>query len=173
MPKDVEDSSITWWIVGGIMIPLLGIGGYAFYERFRKNRRTSKPVTKKASLIPMETARTREVPNWLNAFDMKYLNDVQKWVAPKQIQVLAPDKARRLAKKIKNSKGVFNDDEKTIAQIFGKQLSDKTQVASLSKAFWDLYKKDLWEHLNSFLSQKELHQYVTRPVNKLSNYTIK
>jgi len=80
--------------------------------------------------------------------------------------------ALRYAKKIKEAKGSFNDDEKVIQEIFGKLLKDKVQISQLSKAFWKRYKKDLWKYLTSFLSNSELTQYIRKPIRNLPNYRI-
>ena len=70
----------------------------------------------------------------------------------------------------KLAKGTFNDNEEAIKDVFGKKLRDKTQIASLSKAYYQLYKKDMWQHLNSFLSQSEMKEYVSNYVQRLPNY---
>ena len=59
--------------------------------------------------------------NWNSPFDMNYLTDVQKWVAPKSIRVLDDASAKQLAKIIKEAKGTFNDDEDAVKNVFGKK----------------------------------------------------
>ncbi len=177
MDKEIEITPTTWWIIGGASVAVLGIGGYLWFNKYQKNKAQEKRMVSRTPNFSKESSSeassTRQVPNWENPFDMGYLDDVAKWVAPKSIEIIDATKAEELAKKLKQSKGVFNDEEEEVALIFKKELKDKAQVASLSKAFWKLYKKDLWEYLNSFLSKKELHSYVTMPVKRLPNYTIK
>ena len=60
-----------------------------------------------------------------------------------------------------------------IKNIFGKKIQHKTDVASMSKAFYNEYKgKDMWQHLNSFLSNSEMKSYVWKYVNQLPNYKL-
>ena len=162
-------------MIGGAGLGVVGIGVFIALSRKRKRNKTMQTITTTpiGSGIQVTTSNvgtTKQEPNWNSPFDMNYLTDVQKWVAPKGIQVLDKEAAKKLAKVIKEAKGTFNDDEEAIKNVFGKKLRDKTQVASLSKAFYSLYKKDMWQYLNSFLSQSELKQYVTKYVSRLPNY---
>lgn len=176
MSKELVFTQTTWWIIGGASIAFASIGGYLWYEKRKKQKSKGKKEFLSSSSYKKPAISVhpsiRQVPNWDNAFDMNYLSDVQKWIAPKSIKVLEASKANQFAKQLKKAKGIINDDEKLIAAFFGKQLQDKTQVSSISMAFWNLYKIDLWLFLKSFLSEKELHRYVTRSVAKLPNYTL-
>lgn len=162
-------------MIGGAGIGVIGIG--VFITLSRKRTKQTSPQSKIAATIGSgvqvttgNVGTTKQEPNWNSPFDMNYLTDVQKWVAPKSIRVLDDSTAKRLAKIIKDAKGTFNDDEDAIKDIFSKKLRDKTQVASLSKAFYELYKKDMWQYLNSFLSQSEMKNYVSIYVKRLPNY---
>lgn len=162
-------------MIGGAGIGVIGIGVFVTLSR----KRTKQPApqfnktTSIGSGVQVTTGNvgtTKQEPNWNSPFDMNYLTDVQKWVAPKSIRVLDDLTAKRLAKIIKEAKGTFNDDEDAVKDVFSKKLRDKTQVASLSKAFYELYKKDMWQYLNSFLSQSEMKSYVSNYVKRLPNY---
>ena len=161
-------------MIGGAGLGITGIGVFVMLSRKRKQQQFSKntaaPIGTGVQVTTGDVGTTKQEPNWNSPFDMNYLTDVQKWVAPKRIQILDEASAKKLATSIKNAKGTFNDDEDAVNDVFGKKLRDKTQVASLSKAFYGLYKKDMWQYLNSFLSQSEMKQYVTRYVNRLPNY---
>ena len=123
-----------------------------------------------------EQAPTSEVkqPNWRSPFDMRYADDVLRWVAPRKLKMLDQQKALQLAEKIKQAKGRWfeDDNEDAIEQVFSKILEDKVQVALLSKFFYQRYKLDLWEYLRSFLSAAEMDRYVHTPVRSLPNYRL-
>lgn len=170
----MEITKTGWWMIGGTGVAVLSIGTFALLSRKRKKRVSNKSITTSigngVQVTTGNVGTTKQEPNWNSSFDMNYLTDVQKWVAPKGIKVLDEASAKKLAKTIKNAKGTFNDDEDAVKDVFGKKLRDKTQVASLSKAFYQLYKKDMWQYLNSFLSQSEMKEYVAKYVNRLPNY---
>lgn len=161
-------------MVGGAGLGIAAIGVFVMVSKKRKHsqppKKRSIPLGAGIQVPTINVGTTKQEPNWNSPFDMNYLTDVQKWVAPKRIQELDTNSAERLAKIIKAAKGTFNDDEQAINAVFGKELRDKTQVASLSKAFYRLYKKDMWQYLNSFLSESEMQKYVTRHVKRLPNY---
>lgn len=162
-------------MIGGAGFGVVGIGIFVALSRKRNQNKTStmNSTTTIGNGVQVTTGNvgtTKQEPNWNSPFDMNYLTDVQKWVAPKGIQILDEDSAKKLAKIIKEAKGTFNDDEDAVKDVFGKKLRDKTQIASLSKTFYQLYKKDMWQHLNSFLSQSEMKEYVSKYVNRLPNY---
>jgi len=165
----------SWWMIGGAGIGVLGIGTFVVLSRKNK-KKTASSATKSTSIgsgVQVTTGNvgtTKQEPNWNSPFDMNYLTDVQKWVTPKSIQVLDVITAKEYAKIIKEAKGTFNDDEDAVKEVFGKKLRDKTQVASLSKAFYKIYKKDMWQFLNSFLSQSEMKEYISKHIKRLPNY---
>ncbi|WP_407264858.1 hypothetical protein R5N98_12410 [Tenacibaculum maritimum] len=171
----MEISKTGWWMMGGAGVAVIGIGVFVTLSR-KRNKSQLNSTTTTTSIgngIQVATGNvgtTKQEPNWNSPFDMNYLTDVQKWVSPKGIQILDDASAKKLAKIIKDAKGTFNDDEDAVKDVFGKKLRDKTQVASISKAFYQLYKKDMWQHLNSFLSQSEMKEYVSKYVNRLPNY---
>jgi len=103
---------------------------------------------------------------------MNYTKEVQQWLSPKSILILDIQTAKEYAKIIKNAKGTFNDNEGAVRVIFSKRIRDKTQVSEISKAFWRLYKIDMWQYLKSFLSQRELAENVTQFIRQIPNYTL-
>lgn len=170
-------SKKTWWMIGGVGVSAMSIGAFVFFNRRlkqQKNRQTniSMPSNNSQPVSIARTAATRQVPNWDNAFDMNYTREVQHWLKPKSIVLLNAQSAQKYAKQLKEANGRFNDDEAAIEAIFSKQLKDKTNVSSISKAFWELYKKDMWQFLASFLSPTEMNRYVSKHVKALPNYTI-
>lgn len=171
----MEISKTTWWMIGGAGFAGLSIGTYYLYHKFQKKRKEDNPTIslgKGTQITPNKVGKTRQVPNWNNPFDMNYLNDVRQWLAPKSIAIMDKNTAFRYAETLKNAKGTFNDDEAIVKEIFSKKLKDKTNVAILSQAFWQHYKKDMWGYLSSFLSKKEMQTHVNLPVKRLPNYTI-
>jgi len=162
-------------MIGGAGAGVIGIGVFVALSRKRKQHKaiqttTTTSIGNGVQVTTGNVGTTKQEPNWNSPFDMNYLTDVQKWVAPKGIQILDDTSAKKFAKVVKEAKGTFNDDEEAVKNVFGKKLRDKSQVASLSKAFYGLYKKDMWQYLNSFLSQSEMKEYVTKYVNRLPNY---
>ncbi len=171
----MEISKTGWWMMGGAGVAVVGIGVFVTLSRKRKQSQSSNTAftTSIGNGVQVTTGNvgtTKQEPNWNSPFDMNYLTDVQKWVAPKSIQELDDVSAKKYAKIIMDAKGTFNDDEDAVKSVFGKKLRDKTQVASLSKAFYQLYKKDMWQFLNGFLSQSEMKEFVSKYVNRLPNY---
>lgn len=158
----------------------IGVGGYSIYKRKRpKTDKYGREKHKDKGTIAggVQTSRgsgqALTEPNWRNPYDMNYQKDVQEWIAPKKLRLLTRSEAETYAKQLKAAKGgawYKDDDEDAVAGVFAKKLRDKVAVASLSRAFWDLYKKDMWQHLSNFLSHKEMERYVHAPVRKLPNY---
>ncbi|PHN01129.1 hypothetical protein [Flavilitoribacter nigricans] len=166
------------WIFAGSAALVLASGAYLlWWHPKRKTQRNLQDVkgnpAPDMTTKPTSTAVVTE-PNWQDPFDMQYAKDVLEWVAPRKILALNTEKAKLLAKQIKAAKGAWysNDNEQAVASVFAKQLKDKVQVANLSQAFWQLYKTDMWEYLNGFLSSKEMEKYVHEPVRKLADYRI-
>jgi len=177
-------SKTTWWMIGGSVLAVSGIGLYLLLSKKKKKKKEKKTNSQNETAVMSDgifpkqntvqsvtqKATVKEEPNWNSPFNYGYIDDVKAWVAPRTIKVLPRVKAIELAKILKEAKGVFNDDEKAVENIFSKQLQDKTQVCSVSRAFYDSYKKDLWQHLDSFLNVKEMQSFVTIPTRKLPNY---
>jgi len=166
------------WIFGGLGVGGLMVTGYLLYSKSKKKKmpdlslasfgNTAKPIRVQRGGVATPVA----VPNWKNPFDMNYINDVKRWLKGKRIKELPANTATLYARQLKNAKGRLNDDEEAVAQVF-KKLQDKTQVASLSRAFYFNHgRKDMWQHLRSFLSDSEMKTLVSDPVRRLPNYRI-
>ena len=170
-------SKTTWWMIGGSVLAVSGIGLYLILSKKKKaipqgSTATANGIFPKENTVQSVTqkATVKQEPNWNKPFNYGYIDDVKAWVAPRTIKEIPRVKAIALAKRLKQAKGTFNDDEKAVENVFSKQLRDKTQVSSVSRAFYDVYKTDLWQYLHSFLSTKEMQTLVTNPVRKLPNY---
>lgn len=165
-----------WWVIGGAGVAGLGVGIYFFVKKGRSNTKISfsaggnkgKPV----KVITGGSATPVAEPNWNAPFNMNYIGDVKQWLGTKRIKELSASAAKKYALELKNAKGVFDDDEKAVERVF-RNLQDKTQVASLSKVFYFNHgKKDMWQHLRSFLSDSEIKKLVSDPVRRLPNYRL-
>ena len=184
--SNAQKDNTLWWVIGGASAAL-GAGALIYFLFFKEKNHfnpTKGPKTgiktakeeKSGSTgtgIGTATGSTLSEPNWNNPFDMNYEQDVVRWVKPKRIQLLHPSEASQLAQALYQAKGFSwwaNDDEQAVKTIFQKRLKDKVQVATLSRAFWVKYKKDMWEYLNGFLSKTEMDSYVHQPVKRLPNY---
>lgn len=164
------------WTIAGIGIMGIGAGVYFFWLRPKKKAAAlpldlsvdpldSKEIVKNTLGIPVA------VPNWKNPYDMNYIKEVKNWLGGKRIRELSPKAAASYAKTLKNAKSRWDDDEIAVQQVF-QRIQDKTQVASISKAFFAAYKTDMWQYLKSFLSAEELEDYVHIPVRKLPKYRL-
>ncbi|WP_281989710.1 LPXTG cell wall anchor domain-containing protein [Aquimarina aggregata] len=165
-----------WWVIGGAGVAGLGVGVYLFYKKRKDKKDISftgignkgKPV----KVIKGGSATPVAEPNWNAPFNMNYIKDVKKWLGGKRIKELSEAAAKKYALELKNAKGLFDDDEKAVERVF-RSLQDKTQVASLSRAFYFHHgKKDMWQHLRSFLSDSEMKKLVKDPVRRLPNYRL-
>jgi len=166
-------SKTTWWLIGGSLVTVTGIGVYLLIANKKKKAVIASAASLSTSGVSTRAkAQVKEEPNWNKPFNYNYLDEVKQWLAPKTIQQLAPSKALEYARGLKQAKGFFNDDEAIVKSIFTKKLQDKTQVSSVARAFYATYTKDLWQHLRSFLSDTELKNLVTDPVKRLPNYQL-
>lgn len=160
-------------------IAALGVGGYVMWKKRRsasgRSHSKSFGITGGVKTNNAGKATTLSTPNWNNPYDMNYKKEVITWVTPKKIQLLSKVAAQNYAKQLYAAYGgswYKNDDEQAVKAVFSKKLHDKVAVASISEAFWTLYKKDMWEYLNNFLSRSEMETHVHKPVRTLPNYRI-
>lgn len=181
-----------WWIIGSVGVVGLGVGSYFLFFHNKnkpgsdkygnlklkgkgKDAKVSGGVEGGVETTKEGQATTVTEPNWDNPYDMNYENDVKSWVKPKKIYVLKKSYADKYAKELKEAYGGawYNDDnEDAVKAVFSKKLKDKVHVANVSRAFWNNYKKDMWEYLANFLSSSEMEEYVHKPVRRLPNYRI-
>lgn len=87
-----------------------------------------------------------------NYFDSSYYQDLMK---NNTVLILTPSGQKTYSKILYNAKGIFNDDEAAVYGVF-RALKCKTQISSLAKGFFDLYKTDLYGYLENFLNVNEL-----------------
>lgn len=87
-----------------------------------------------------------------NYFDPSYYQNLMK---NNVVLILTPSGINKYAKIIHDAKGYFNDDESAVYGVF-RALKTKTQISSLSKGFFDLYKTDLFGYLQNFLNLNEM-----------------
>ncbi|QKX04132.1 hypothetical protein HN014_04160 [Aquimarina sp. TRL1] len=168
-----------WRVVGGAGIAGLVVGIYFFVKKRKSKKEVSFSTlgnlesTGKPVVVTGGGRATPVVePNWNAPFNMNYINDVKKWLRGKRIKELPLSAARKYALELKNAKGLFDDDEKAVERVF-RSLQDKTQVASLSKAFYfNNHKKDMYQYLKGFLSDREMKKLVKDPVRRLPNYRL-
>ncbi|TPN85791.1 hypothetical protein [Aquimarina algicola] len=166
----------TIGIVSGASIVILGIGIY-FLRKSKRGNPSLVDSDSKGTPIRLSNPQMGipiTEPNWNNPFDMNYLKDVKAFLQGKPILELPMQTAMQYASILHKAKGGFfeDDDEKAVESIF-KRLQDKTQVASLSKAFYTLFKKDLWRYLKSFLNDSEMETLVHKPVRRLERYRLR
>jgi len=161
----------TYLIIGGSIV-IVSLGVFIYFKK-KKTKITSSFDLSTGRVTHSSIPKGNSVvePDWNQPFDQNYKQEVENYLK-KLVKSLDEMTALRYAKKIKEAKGRFNDDEKVIEEIFGKLLLDKVQISQLSKAFWKRYKKDLWQYLISFLSHSELTEYIRKPIRNLPNYRI-
>lgn len=75
-----------------------------------------------------------------------------------------------IADMIYNAAGVFNDDEDAVYSAFS-MLKSKAELSLLADYFQRLYKKSLFEYIQSFLNAEELSN-VNDVVSKLPSYYV-
>lgn len=167
----------AWWAIGGVGAAGLAIGTYYLIKNRKKKEDEMPVISTLSSGKPTKINRGGSTsplvePNWKAPFDMNYLQDVKKWLRGKRIQELSKSQANQFALILKNAKGLFDDDEDAVGGVF-RSLQDKTQVASLSWAFYHNHgQKDLYKYLKSFLSDQEMKTLILQPINKLPNYRL-
>ncbi len=177
-----------WLIIGGVTLAGGGAAAYFFWYRKRdksdkygnallsgkgRDRNISGGMSGGVRTTTSGKGRAVSEPNWDSPFDMNYATDVKNYLSPKKVRELPDIQAQQFAKEIFKAKGqgmFSNDNEAAVKAVFAKKLQDKVQVANLSRAFWNLYKKDMWGYLKGFLSSSELESHVSKPVRKLPNY---
>ena len=182
-------SKKTWLITGGLLLgasaavyflvikkkaPISDKYGNLKLKATGKDKSISGGISGGVQTSKINAAAPAVEPDWNNPFDMQYADDVKKWVSPKPVIFLKDQFAKQYAKKIYDAKGglLTDDDEDGVGNLFSKVLHDKLQVANMSKAFYALYKRDLYDYLASFLSEDELEKYVLSPMRNLPNYRL-
>ena len=91
-------------------------------------------------------------PELVKAYLIKY--KPKKWNATAQMK-LSQEQYIDLAKQIYDSKGVFNDDEDKLYNVF-RNITTQWQLSLLSSVFSYKYKKDMLEYIKGFTNAEEL-----------------
>jgi hypothetical protein len=180
-------TNTKWYIAGGSLIAA-GLCLYFFaikekktetdkYGNKAKTKSKSNSSTKATGAVEISTtaqASAKIEPDWENPFDDDYADDVKKWISPKPLVILKNQFAQQYAKELFTAKkGILeDDDEQAVFNVFGKKVKDKVHVSNVSRAFSNLYKKDMYEYLKSFLNDSEMEKYVHAPVRNLVNYRV-
>lgn len=103
-----------------------------------------------------------EVTKNENYFDPSYYAELMK---KNYCLILTPSGQKTYSKIIYDAKGIFNDDESAVYGVF-RALKCKTQISSLAKGFFDMYKTDLYAFLENVFNLEELGQ-LSEICNKL------
>jgi hypothetical protein len=117
----------------------------------------------------IESGSTINIKGVGGAFDKEY------WKKSNKKPNLTFDEANRLAVKIydaKSRKGIvirdwWRDDEESVGDVF-RMLKSKSDVSLLSDAFYQKYRTELITFLESFMTEKELNEFVISYISKLS-----
>jgi len=83
-------------------------------------------------------------------------------------KILTVGSAEKLAKLIRDAKGIFNDDESQVYGVF-EQLRYQSQVSFLSAIFFKMYNVSLYGYLREFLNDAEIAR-IASICNKLPKY---
>jgi hypothetical protein len=180
----MKGKKTIWIVIGGIGLVAAGAGIYFLLKNKNKSdaygnqklKATGKDkaitgglgggvqTTTSGSSLPMSE------PDWENPFSISYAEDVKKWVAPKRLILLKDAAAKQYAEELKKAKGILDDDEEAIGNVFAKKVKDKIHVSNVARAFWQRYNKDLLAFLKSTLSESEMEKHVLNYVRQLPNY---
>ena len=162
---------IIWLTVGALVV-----GGIFIRERNKRlNARKDEKRKPKAGGYAPGRGTTATEPDWSSPFDMNYTAEVAGWLAPRRIIPADGAKAALLAEQIRNARSdswLGSDDTEAVDTVFSREVKDAVEIAEISRKFHWLYRTDLWEFLNSFLSESELETYVSRPVRLLPPYRL-
>jgi hypothetical protein len=138
---------------------ILGVAILNVFAVVTYNRRTRQ--SEFDTLLKMiKSGSTSNITGIGSAFDKEY------WKKSKKNNITFQE-ANRLAIKIYDAKSMWNDDEESVGDVF-RMFSSKADVSVLADAFYQKYRTELITFLESFLTEKELNEYVLSYVSKLS-----
>lgn len=149
------------------VILVLGISGWAFAHHRKKKKQDSEAIDFLEEL-EKDIDPGGAGLNSSDAFDIYYWERAQK-EAGKPIVLLKQQAAKMLAKYIKDSWGVFNDNEEKIYSVF-RALKDKVQVSMLAKAYYTDYKVNLIDELNNRMDKDTEVKMIHMIVKKLPKW---
>lgn len=146
---------------------ILGVAILNVFAVVTYNRRTRQ--SEFDTLLKMiKSGSTSNITGIGSAFDKEL------WKKSKKNSITF-DEANRLAVKLYDAKsrdGIvirdwWKDKEENVGDVF-RMLSSKANVSVLADAFYQKYRTELITFLESFLTEKELNEYVLSYVSKLS-----
>jgi hypothetical protein len=170
----MEMAKKDWlWIAGGFGIVLV-IGGVVYYVSKPKkdtgtpdkNKTTGKKDTTKNTGADTGEAKIK-VEGTTDPWDVNYYKDISAQTGGK-VLILTKDSAMKLATRIYDAEGVFDDDEEDVYKVIG-SLKNKAQLSYLAEQFQVKYGKDMREYIKGFLSADEEFPKVSRMVAALTS----
>lgn len=190
-----------WWVGGGVLLLGGGTAAFLIHRKSKRRQAAMTMVRGEAPPPPLgrnaprgniggvqpgnfsrssiprggatrTTSRIR--PNWEDPFDQRLEAAAAAYVKPKTLKTLTEAEAKSLAEKIWDAKADhFFDrhDRDAVKRVF-QSLSNKVEVATLSRVFYQAKKRDLWKFLDSFLDADELKTLVQHPISTLPHYQL-
>lgn len=142
--------------VGGVLVT--GLLSFSIYAHYRNKQRDELTSDFLSELRKELNPAAQGLPG-LDALDESYLNKVKKNLSAAgtavTVLVMKNADAVRMAERIKNAWGTFNDDEEAVYQVF-RELKDKVQVSQLAGVYHQVYGVSLIEELKNKLDDSEI-----------------
>jgi len=150
-------------IQNAIGIAILAIVAYLLFIKPLFKRVLGERDEKTAGLKDVSKSSTPE-KGVTKAFDTSYFAKVAKNKKRKPTEMLKDygykaDKLLQLSKALYDAKGLINDDETLVFNVFA-SLPNLFVASALSFTFKHTYKRDLQTYLQSFLNENEYKQLV-------------
>lgn len=152
-------------LIGAVGVIGITAGVYA-YKKKQRNKGSIEFLEELEKFIDPGGAGL----NSSDAFDIYYWEKAQK-EAGKPIVLLKKQAAHLLAKDIRDSWSVINDDEEKVYSAF-RALKDKVQVSMLAKAYYDDYKVNLIDELNNRMDKDTEVKIINMIVRKLPKWRL-
>jgi hypothetical protein len=137
--EKILSSKATWYVAGAVLLVII------------LKRWNILPEGKKLSEVQAEKALEKVVTQIKNSGDIWNTYFWRDYPA----KAFTETQINNLAKHIKNSFGLFNDDEARIEGVF-RTLKYQTNVSQLAYAYANLYGRDLHSDLIDSLSKSEM-----------------
>jgi hypothetical protein len=150
-------------IQNAVAIAILAIVAYLLFLKplFKKVSGNEDEETKKLKDVSKESTAKSGVAK---AFDRLYFARIAKEKKKKPTELLKSfgynaSKLLELAKALYGAKGLINDDETLVYNVFA-SLPNLFVASALTFTFKETYKKDLQTYLQSFLNENEYNKLV-------------
>jgi len=150
-------------IQNAVAIAILAIVAYLLFLKplFKRVSNDEDDETKKIKDTSKASTPKKGVAK---AFDKLYFAKVAKNKGKKPTELLKSygynaNKLLELAKALYDAKGLINDDETLVYNVFA-SLPNLFIASALTFTFYETYKKDLQTYLQSFLNEKEYNKVV-------------